>query len=184
MANTFLAAQGVPVGGSRVESEALEIARGLLEGEGDLEWRFPVDARIGHSLEDIEPRIVEVGEDPGNAMFLDIGPKTLESFRETLSQAKTIFWNGPPGVFEKEPFAEGTRDLAQFLASHSGTVVVGGGDTAAAARSFGIEDSVTHVCTGGGAALEFLEGKELPGLSALENAVERGSNNEGDPDAR
>ena len=171
MANTFLAAQGIPTGKSRIEPDALELARRLLDQEGGPEWEFPVDAQVGNSVDDPNAELFTIGDDPGERMFLDVGPKTIERFRQALSSARTIFWNGPPGVFEKEPFSGGTRALAEMLAAHPGMVVVGGGDTAAAARQFGIADSVTHVCTGGGAALEFLEGKELPGLAALEAAM-------------
>ena len=170
MANTFLAARGVPIGASRVESEAIELAGRLLAADEDTQWVFPVDAVVGDSLDDANGRVVPLGDDLGDGMILDAGPETVAAFRAALGPARTIFWNGPPGVFEKEPFAGGTRALAEFLGDHDGQVVVGGGDTAAAARLFRIDDRVTHVCTGGGAALEYLEGKDLPGISALEAA--------------
>ncbi len=169
MANTFLAAQDIPVGGSRVEEDSIELARGLLAMKSELQWVFPTDMIAGSSVDDSLGETWQVGDDPGpQRSFFDIGPQTQDRFAEVLSDAETIFWNGPLGVFENAAFSAGTRAIAQLLGDHAGTTVVGGGDTAAAARRIGIARRVTHVCTGGGAALEFLEGVQLPGLEVLE----------------
>lgn len=169
MANTFLAGLGHPVGASKVEADWLEPLRELVEG-GRVEWVFPVDFVAGDDLTDStgNASIVELGTDPGSRAFFDIGPRSRELFREKLAGAATIFWNGPLGVFECPSFAGGTEAIARALADHGGKVVIGGGDSAAAVRHFGVDDRMTHVSTGGGASLEFLEGKELPGLAALE----------------
>lgn len=172
MANTFLAGLGKPVGTSRVESEWLGELQELVEARSQVEWLFPEDFIAGDSLSEPQ-RVVAcgAGEDPGDLSFFDVGPKTVKKIQEKLAAAKTVFWNGPLGVFEEPAFAEGTRSLASFLAQHSGQRVVGGGDTAAAVRTFGVAESMSHVSTGGGASLEFLEGKDLPGIQALEDAV-------------
>lgn len=173
MANTLLAAAGEPVGASRIEKEKLAEAKRYLDMPG-LRFELPVDAVAAAGIEATSGETVAIGVDPGpERMFLDIGPATVERFRSALSGARTIFWNGPLGVFENPAFATGTREIARALAEHRARVVVGGGDTAAAARLFGIADRIHHVCTGGGAALEFLEGKELPGIAALERSAGR-----------
>lgn len=174
MANTFLAAQGVPIGGSRVEEEQVDTARSFLSAAGGPQWELPIDVICAPSLEAGHGEPWAVGEDPGpDRMILDIGPATIDRFCSVLAGARTIFWNGPLGVFEHPPFAGGTRALAEFLGDHEGRVVVGGGDSAAAVRTFGVAERVDHVCTGGGAALEYLEGKDLPGLAALEASARR-----------
>jgi phosphoglycerate kinase len=173
MANTFLAAKGVRVGGSRVEEGAVELARQLLEHSGEARWVLPVDGVVAAGLDEPEGTVVDLETGEVEGMILDIGPRTIDLAARALHGARTIFWNGPPGVFEKAPFAEGTRSFAELLADHPARVVVGGGDTAAAARRFGIAERVSHVCTGGGAALEYLEGKDLPGLVALEASALR-----------
>lgn len=169
MANTFLAGLGHPVGASRVEADWLEPLRELVEG-ARVEWVFPVDFVAGDDIADSKgsASVVELGQDPGERAFFDIGPRSRELFCEKLAGAATIFWNGPLGVFECPSFAGGTEAIARALADHAGKVVIGGGDSAAAVRHFGVDDRMTHVSTGGGASLEFLEGKELPGLAALE----------------
>lgn len=168
MANTFLAGLGHPVGRSRVETEWLAPLRDLVEAE-KVEWVFPVDFIAGSDLtnSDGKAAVVDLGEDPGETAFFDIGPKSRELFASKLAQAATVFWNGPLGVFECNAYAGGTEAAARTLAQHPGKVIIGGGDSAAAVRHFGVADSMAHVSTGGGASLEFLEGKELPGLVAL-----------------
>lgn len=172
MANTFLAGLGQPVGGSRVETEWLDELRDLVEGEDtQTEWLFPKDFVAGDSLRGpAQTKIVQTGEDPGEGFsFFDVGPATADAIVEKLSGAQTVFWNGPLGVFEAQEYCEGTRRVAEALADHSGQCVVGGGDTAAAARKFHVADRVSHVSTGGGASLEYLEGKTLPGVKALDD---------------
>ncbi len=173
MANTLLSARGIPVGGSRVEEDWIPAAREALEATGT-RWELPSDAIVGADLAAEHGEPWAIGPDPGpDRMFLDIGPATVDRFRTALAPARTVFWNGPLGVFESPAFAGGTRAIAELLAGHPARVVLGGGDTAAAARLFGISDRVHHVCTGGGAALEFLEGRVLPGLLALEQSAAR-----------
>jgi 3-phosphoglycerate kinase len=172
MALTFLAARGVPVGKSRIEKEKLELARGLLARAESARCRFllPVDHVVAPSLED-EARARTVEAIPDDAMALDIGPQTAKRFADELRKAKTVVWNGPMGVFERRAFAGGTMAMARVLAEVASggkaVVVVGGGETAEAAEKFGAAAKVTHVSTGGGAFLEYLEGKELPGIAAL-----------------
>lgn len=175
MANTFLAGLGKPVGASRVETEWLGELKELVDDPSPgpkAEWLFPTDFVAGDSSENPrQVKIVNVGEDPGEGFsFFDLGPRSIAAVEARLTNAKTIFWNGPLGVFEAEPYQLGTRRIAEFLARHPGERVLGGGDTAAAARLFGVEGRVSHVSTGGGASLEYLEGKILPGVQALENA--------------
>jgi len=171
MAYTFLAALGRPVGDSLVERDAIGTARELLQraessGSGLL---LPVDHVVAPNLDgDDAPQTVDEIPD-GHAGF-DVGPSTIERFTETIAAARTVFWNGPVGVFEDERFASGTRAIAEAMAEASATTVVGGGDSAAAIRSMGFADEVTHVSTGGGASLEFVEGGRLPGIEALREA--------------
>lgn len=169
MANTFLAAQGIDMAESLVERESLETARALLElGGGKVV--LPVDLVIAERVEKGSPRrIVSAGDVPAGWRAVDVGPLTLDRFRQALHPARLIVWNGPVGVFEIPDFAAGTRALAQALAESSATTIVGGGDSAAAVAELGLTDRFTHVSTGGGASLEFLEGKELPGIAALED---------------
>jgi len=170
MANTLLAATGVNVGKSLCEAGREEMARGILERARDLGVRvgLPVDAVVAPRLAADAPcrtvPVTEVGEDD---MILDIGPATVEDFTRRLLGARTVFWNGPPGAFETAPFAAGTVALARAVADLSATTVVGGGDTAAAVERAGVAAKISHISTGGGASLEFLEGKELPGVAAL-----------------
>ena len=166
----FLAAEGHSVGSSLCEPEDVELSRGLLERRaeqhGTLE--LPRDLVIAERLEqDAEPEVIDGVDVPDGRMGLDIGPRTAERYAELVTGAGTVFWNGPMGAFELEPFAAGTRAVAQAVAAASGTTVVGGGDSAAALVRFGLADRVTHLSTGGGAALELIEGKRLPGVEAL-----------------
>ena len=164
MAYTLLKAQGKPVGNSKVEADKLDLARKILASARIV---LPVD-HIAADKFDAAAKTQVVADVPDGWMGLDIGPKTIELFKKELSAAKTVLWNGPLGVFEMDPFAAGTKAIAQHLGGLKGcTTVVGGGDTAAAVEKFGVADKMSHVSTGGGASLEFLEGKELPGIAAL-----------------
>lgn len=170
MANTFLAAEGHHMGASLVETEALDIARRLLDkGPGII--HLPVDLRVASEFAaDADNRVVSIQDVPPGWMALDIGPATIAHYANRLAGAKTVFWNGPMGVFEFPVFAQGTVAIAEMLAGLRGaTTIIGGGDSAAAVRQAGIEDKMSHVSTGGGASLEFLEGKELPGVAALDD---------------
>ncbi|GAA3874796.1 phosphoglycerate kinase [Saccharothrix violaceirubra] len=173
MAYTFLKAQGHEVGGSLLQADQLDTVRGFL-AEADkrgVELVLPVDvlAATGFAA-DAEHDVVKTDAIPADRMGLDIGPATRELFASKLADAKTVFWNGPMGVFEFEAFAGGTRAVAQALVDSGAFTVVGGGDSAAAVRLLGLpEDGFSHISTGGGASLEFLEGKELPGVSVLES---------------
>ncbi len=168
MANTFLAAEGFAMGKSLVEQESLELARGLMEkGAGQIE--VPVDLVVAAAFaDDAESRVVSVEEVPAEWMALDIGPATIAHYANRLAGAKTVIWNGPMGVFEMPSFAKGTVAIAEILAGlKDATTIIGGGDSAAAVAQAGLEDKMSHVSTGGGASLEFLEGKTLPGVAAL-----------------
>jgi 3-phosphoglycerate kinase len=164
MAYTLLKAQGKPVGNSKVEADKLDLARKIL---GSARIILPVD-HVAADKFDAAAKTQVVADVPEGWMGLDVGPKSVELFKKELSAAKTVLWNGPLGVFEMDPFAGGTKAIATYLAGLQGcTTVVGGGDTAAAVEKFGVADKMSHVSTGGGASLEFLEGKELPGIAAL-----------------
>lgn len=166
----FLAAQGHSIGNSLCADDDVELARKTLDataGEGaDLE--LPVDLVIAERLDaDAEAKQIDGVDVPEGWMGLDIGPRTAEAFSSKIAAAGTVFWNGPMGAFETEPFAAGTRAVAEAIANAPGTTVVGGGDSAAALHRFGLADKVTHLSTGGGASLELIEGKKLPGVEAL-----------------
>nr|WP_206024373.1 phosphoglycerate kinase [Rhodococcus sp. 14C212] len=172
MCFTFLAAQGIPVGNSLLEESMTETCKGLLERFGDV-IHIPQDVVVADAFSaDAEAKTVPVTEIPDGWMGLDIGPESVARFAQYLTGAKTVFWNGPMGVFEFEKFAAGTKGVAEAIveATRSGAFsVVGGGDSAAAVRLLGLpEDGFSHISTGGGASLEYLEGKELPGIAALE----------------
>jgi len=168
MAYTFLKAQGINVGNSKLEKDKVDTARELMEQakKAGVEMALTTDFVITQSFTSDECKISDVIPDGWEA--LDIGPKTTQHYKDILSKAKTVVWNGPLGVFERDAYAKGTRAIADFLASLKDvTVIVGGGDSAAAVAKFGLEDKMTHISTGGGASLEFLEGKSLPGIAAL-----------------
>lgn len=169
MCFTFLAARGHEVGDSLLEAEQVDTCRRLLDESGD-KIVLPVDVVVADAFSaDASTRVVEADRVPGGWRGLDIGPESVNRFAQVLSDARTVFWNGPMGVFELAPFAEGTRGVAQAIASSSAYSVVGGGDSAAAVRRLGLpEDGFSHISTGGGASLEFLEGKQLPGIAVLE----------------
>jgi phosphoglycerate kinase len=168
MANTFLAAEGYPMGKSLVEKDALKTAVELMELGAEIIY-LPVDLRVAQEFAaDTEQKVVSVTDVPADWMALDIGPATIAHFSNRLAGAKTVIWNGPMGVFEFPVFAQGTVAIAEMLAGLRGaTTIVGGGDSAAAVRQAGLEEKMSHVSTGGGASLEFLEGQELPGVAVL-----------------
>ena len=167
MANTFLAAKGLNMQDSLVEAESLETAKSLLGKLGE-KLVLPVDAVIADKFDaEANTQVVDVDKIPAGWRMLDVGPKTISLYQATLNGSKLIVWNGPVGVFEMPKFAEGTFALARMLAESKATTVIGGGDSASAVKKAGVAKQMTHVSTGGGASLEFLEGKELPGVAAL-----------------
>ncbi len=171
MANTFLAAQGIDVKKSRVEEDKLALARTILEKAKARKVRvlLPVDVVVARSSDDTEVRTVAVGSIPDDTAAFDIGEKTQREFANELARAKSVFWNGPLGFFEKKPFSAGSFAIARALAASDAFTVIGGGDSAAAVHAAGadIARKISHISTGGGASLEFLEGKRLPGVEAL-----------------
>lgn len=167
MANTFFKAQGYTVGDSLIEEDVLHTAKELLEKGGD-KLRLPVDVVIANAFNnDADQKIMPVGPIPEGWRILDIGPETVSKYSKVIAAAGTIVWNGPMGVFEMSNFAKGTFGLAKAIADSSAVSIIGGGDSVAAINQSGLSDKVTHISTGGGASLEMLEGKELPGLAAL-----------------
>jgi phosphoglycerate kinase len=167
MCFTFFKAQGYEIGNSLVEDDYLEEAKRLMAEAGD-RLVLPVDVVVTEAMEeDAESETVPVDGIPAGRMGLDIGPKTVDLFSEHISGASTIFWNGPMGVFEIDAFAKGTEGVARAVAESGATSVVGGGDSVAAVNKLGLEDRMSHISTGGGASLEYVEGKELPGIAVL-----------------
>ena len=167
MANTFLVAQGLNMQDSLVEAASLETAKKILEHSGT-KLILPVDAVIADKFDaEANTQVVDVDKIPAGWRMLDVGPQTIELYKKVLSEAKLVVWNGPVGVFEMPKFAEGTFALARMLAESKAITVIGGGDSASAVKKAGVAKQMTHVSTGGGASLEFLEGKELPGVAAL-----------------
>jgi phosphoglycerate kinase len=173
MCFSFFRAQGIPTGDSLVEEEGVELARRALEKaeSSDCRLLLPTDLVLGDRFDSGAERREQGGvEVPDGWMGLDVGPRTAAAYGEEVARAGTVFWNGPMGAFELEPFAGGTRAVAEAVAAAPGTTVVGGGDSAAALAQFGLDDDVDHLSTGGGAALELLEGKPLPGVEVLDDA--------------
>ncbi|NOZ24097.1 MAG: phosphoglycerate kinase [Planctomycetes bacterium] len=172
MCYTFLKARGKGIGGSLFEKDSLDFAKSLLKQaeEKGVEVVLPVDHVVGRELDEDTETDVQRDSIEDGWMGLDIGPKTCNLFSDKLADARMVVWNGPVGVFEMAPFAKGTRAIAEVLAASSATTIIGGGDTAAAVDMMGLADRMSHVSTGGGASLEFLEGKELPGIAALPEA--------------
>jgi phosphoglycerate kinase len=171
MAYTFLKARGTAVGRSRVEEDKLELARQILDRAKarGVDFQLPVDHVCADEPKETARRVVVDGAAiPEGLMGLDIGPKTLDRYRQRILAARTVFWNGPMGLFEQKPWAEGTFGVAKAMAESPATTVVGGGDSAAAVEEAGLVDKMKHVSTGGGASLEFIEGRELPGIKVLE----------------
>jgi len=175
MANTFLAAQELNLGRSRIEADKLALARTILEKAKNkkVDIVLPVDLVVGQSTESKEGAIHDVREIPAESMGLDVGPRTLEIFAKHIKAAKTIFWNGPMGLFENPAFEKGTFEVARLMADASAFTVVGGGDSAAAVKQAGgdIAAKMKHISTGGGASLEWIEGKKLPGVEALRGSA-------------
>jgi len=175
MANTFLLAQGKAVGDSLVEPDSLEVARDLIAKAqaANVRLLLPVDALIADAFSaDAQKRVVSVDAVPEGWRILDIGPETVKLYSEEIARAQLVIWNGPMGVFEMEPFAAGTHAIAQAMAAASergATTIVGGGDSVAAVEQAGLAEKMSHVSTGGGASLELLEGKVLPGVAALQD---------------
>jgi phosphoglycerate kinase len=172
MAYTFLKSQAVGVGNSLVEDDKLDLAARILQDaqERGVDFQLPLDHVAGDKVApDATTTITDGPAIPEGFMGLDIGPKTRQAYAETIAGAKTVFWNGPMGVFEIEAFSAGTKAVAEAVASSPAVSVVGGGDTVAAVHAAGVADAIGHICTGGGASLEFLEGKELPGVAALDD---------------
>ncbi|MDD5018586.1 MAG: phosphoglycerate kinase [Eubacteriales bacterium] len=172
MAYTFLKAKGIEVGKSLVDEERVGLAAGLLKKAEakNVDIFLPVDTVIADKFDaEAETQAVPVEDITPDWMGLDIGPSTRMLFTDKIRTAKTIIWNGPMGVFEMAPFAEGTKAIAKAMSESDGTTIIGGGDSAAAVKIFGYAGAMTHISTGGGASLEFLEGKELPGVAALED---------------
>ena len=177
MAYTFLKSQGLPVGKSLVENDKLDLARNLLEEARRRKFRFvlPVDHVLAESPDSASTRVTDIAQTPENLMGLDIGPKTIALFNQEIAAARTLVWNGPVGMFEKPAFAQGTLAIARAVAAASAagaTSIVGGGDSVAAVERSGLASKISHISTGGGASLEFLAGKKLPGIEALTNKSE------------
>ncbi len=173
MAYTFLKAMRYNIGNSICEEDKLELALSLIEKakQKNVKMILPVDNKIGKELsEDCESKVVKSTEIPDGWQGLDIGPETIKLYENELRNAKTVLWNGPIGVFEFEQFAVGTKEIVKFLANLDDcTTIIGGGDSAAAVTKAGLSDKMTHISTGGGASLEFIEGKTLPGIDCIEN---------------
>lgn len=172
MAYTFIKAQGYEIGKSLLDEDSIELAKELIVKAKDkgVKLLIPVDAVCAKEFSnDSERFTVDVDSIPANMMGMDIGPKTIKLFSDEIANCKTIVWNGPVGVFEMPNFEIGTLAIAKALAASNGTTIIGGGDSAAALKQFGLADKMTHISTGGGASMEYLEGKELPGIAILED---------------
>ena len=167
---TFLKAQGYNIGKSKVEDDKLEIANEIMK-EAEDKLMIPTDVVVADEIDiNAKSKVIGANRISDERIGLDIGPQTIEAYAAEIKKAKTIIWNGPMGVFEIKQFAAGTEAVAKAIAESGATSIVGGGDSAAAIEQLGLKDKITHVSTGGGASLEFLEGKELPGIKALEEA--------------
>ncbi|MCM3612431.1 phosphoglycerate kinase [Planococcus sp. MERTA32b] len=167
---TFIKAQGHEIGQSLVEEDKLELAKSFIQKaeEKGVKFFLPIDAVVASEFSaDAETKSVKIEEIPSDWMGLDIGPDTADIYRDVIKNSRLIIWNGPMGVFEMEPFANGTRSIANAMAETEGYTIIGGGDSAAAVEKFNVADKMDHISTGGGASLEFMEGKELPGVTAL-----------------
>lgn len=168
---TFYKAQGINVGNSKIDEEGIELAKKLMNNKKIM---LPVDIVIADKFDaNANSKFVDADHIPDGWMGLDIGPKTIEIYKKIIGNAKTIVWNGPMGVFEFDKFANGTREIAKFLSTLKATTIIGGGDSAAAVEKFGYAEKLTHVSTGGGASLEFFEGRKLPGIKALEDSYKQ-----------
>ena len=172
MAYTFFKSMGYEVGNSLCEMDKLDLAKSLMEKAENkgVKFMLPIDNRVGKEFNpDTESKVVKSTEIPADWEGLDIGPETVKLYEEELKKAKTVLWNGPLGAFEMSQFAVGTNEIARILSGVEATTIVGGGDSAAAVEKAGLADKFTHISTGGGASLEFLEGKKLPGIEALQD---------------
>ncbi len=172
MAYTFFKAKGYEIGTSILDEDGIDLAKNTMEKAEKMgkDLVLPVDIVVADKFEnDADKKVVDADKVPENMMGLDIGPKTIELFKEKIADAKTVVWNGPVGVFEMDNFAEGTKAIAKALADSDCVSIIGGGDSAAAVKKFGLEEGMTHISTGGGASLEFLEGKELPGIAVIQD---------------
>ena len=168
MANTFLLAQGRTLGASLVEADAVDTVKSILSGANASKLVLPVDFVIANKMEaDAEVKTIAAGDIPEGWRALDVGPETVKLFGAKIRGAKTVFWNGPMGYFEDDRFANGTRGVAQAMSESAGRTVIGGGDSVAAVEQMGLADKIGHISTGGGASLELLEGKTLPGVAAI-----------------
>ena len=170
LANTFTKAEGYEIGTSLLEEDKIELAKSFMKQaeEKGVKFYTPIDAVIAPKFgEDVESKVVDIDAIPSDWMSLDIGPKTAALYSDVIKNSKLVIWNGPMGVFEIDKFANGTKTVAEALANSDAYSVVGGGDSAAAAEKFNLADKMSHISTGGGASLEFIEGKELPGVVAL-----------------
>jgi len=168
MSYTFLSAQGIPIGNSKLEQDKIQLARDILEKAKKLnkDILLPIDHLVVDKISaDANTEILD--DIPDGKIAVDVGPKTIALFKDKLKDAKTIVWNGPLGIFETDAFSKATEEIANFISTLGATTIIGGGDTAAAVAKFKLEDKMTHISTGGGASLEFLEGKTLPGIAAL-----------------
>lgn len=172
MSYTFFKAKGYEIGSSILDENGIELAKEIMDKANKLnkDLVLPVDIVVADKFEnEANTKTVAAENIPSDMMGLDIGPKSIELFNKKIAEAKTVVWNGPVGVFEMENFAKGTRAVADALAESDCISIIGGGDSAAAIKKFGLEDKMTHISTGGGASLEFLEGKELPGIAVIED---------------
>ena len=172
MSYTFFKAKGYEIGSSILDENGIELAKEIMDKASNLNKDFvlPIDIVVADKFDnDANTKTVDAENIPSDMMGLDIGPKSIELFNKKIAGAKTVVWNGPVGVFEMENFAKGTHAVADALAESDCISIIGGGDSAAAIKKFGLEDKMTHISTGGGASLEFLEGKELPGIAVIED---------------
>ena len=170
MAFTFFASQGLEIGNSLLEEDKIAVAENLLKTakERGVDLLLPVDLVVAPALEaGVETKVVDADQIPENWMGLDVGPQSVKLFTEKLSGAQTVIWNGPLGVFEMEEFAQGTLGIAKAVAGSGAFTLIGGGDSVAAVKKAGVAENISHVSTGGGASMEFLAGKELPGIAVL-----------------
>ena len=170
MAYTFFKGMGLEIGTSLLDKENIEYTKELIEKSKakGVKLLLPIDVVIGDDFSnDANTKIVDYDKMPADFEGLDIGPKTIELFKSVLKEAKTVFWNGPLGVFELDKFAVGTKEIAEALAEIEGETIIGGGDSGAAIEKFGLADKMDHISTGGGASLELLEGKVLPGIAVI-----------------
>jgi phosphoglycerate kinase len=169
MGNTFLAARGFALGQSKIEEDRLALARTIMQraDERGVKLMLPQDVVVADSLSATRGEVVKIDAVPEGAMALDIGPRTIDAYRQAILGAKALFWNGPMGLFENPAFARGSMAIAEAGAECTGFTVVGGGDSVAAVNQAGLADRYRHVSTGGGASLEYLEGQSLPGVEAV-----------------